>query len=503
MVINPKQNILLIILDGWGVYQPSRGNAITQAKLPFYNGLVASSPFALLEASGEAVGLPKEQIGTSEVNHLTIGAGRILFQNLVRINRAIEDKSFFTNPSLTGAFTHASSHRSALHLIGLYSDGGVHSHSSNLKALGELAARSKFKRVFLHLFSDGRDTLPTTGRTCFQDLEGFLKKSDIGTLSTITGRYYAMDRDENWGRTNRAFEALTQGAGTRFTNVSEVFGSSYEKGITDEYIEPAILTKNKDACIKDNDALIFFNFRADRMRQLVHLFKTSHFHNLYIATMTDYKEELKTHVAFPTISVTHHLTEVLTTHGITHHHISESEKYAHVTYFFNGRRERPYATERRQHIKSFSDVATHDLRPQMRAPEITEATKALIDRGEKGFIVVNFANSDIVGHTANIPAVIKACEAIDKALATVLPTAFKKGWTTIVTADHGNAEMLIDPTTSGPHTAHTLNPVPFILASPNNYRLKRNGAQLSDIAPTILTLMGIEQPTEMTGQSLV
>ncbi len=496
-------NTILLILDGWGLYTPGRHNAISQAHLPTYTELINAYPVAHLEASGTAVGLPPGQIGTSEVNHLTIGAGRVLHQSLVRINQSIENGSFFKNPISQQACDHALLNNATLHLVGLYSSGGVHSHANHLHKLLELAQKRKVPHVTLHLFSDGRDVLPHSGAEAFTNLEKLLKKFPNVTIATVSGRYWSMDRDENWGRTNRAFEALTNLEGTRVDSLEKLFTHAYQNKLTDEYIEPCILEPSTQSDrIKPNDAVIFFNFRPDRMRQLTNLFVQKNIPNLFLCTMTRYQKDSNIPVLFETDTVPNHLVEILEKHAITHHHISETEKYAHVTYFFNGRTEEPYPHEKRLQLKSYSDIRSHDERPEMRAPDIAQAITTLIHTQAEGLIIANFANADIVGHTAQIPATVKACEAVDTALSQIIPLALRNNWNTIITADHGNAEMLIDPETGGPHTAHTLNPVPFILVAPEKKRLKKQKATLLDIAPTILELLKIDKPHEMTGKAL-
>ncbi len=496
-----EQKALLIILDGWGIGQPGPGNAITQAKLPIYRDLLDRYPNGQLAASGEAVGLPEGQIGTSEVNHLTIGAGRVLHQSLVRINNAIKDKSFFTNQALVDVFAHTKKYHSKLHIVGLYSFGGVHSHANHAKALIEAAIKHKVP-VVLHLFTDGRDVMPWSAVKDVGELEQWIAHRGYDVhIATISGRYYAMDRDENWGRTNAAFEALHNGIG-QHTSSPQHFLTTHQHDKSDEYVVPTIVQSNYHG-IQDGDGIVCFNFRADRMRQLTQLVTKSDKKNLFIATMMKYRDDLPTHTLFPTLTVKNHLVEILEHQAITHHHISETEKYAHVTYFFNGRHEELSPHEKRVHLKSASDIATHDLRPQMQAGLITDAVVALCQKERKGFIVVNFANADIVGHTANIPAAIVACETLDAALGKIIPVAYKNNWTVFITADHGNAEMLIDPETGGPHTAHTLNPVPFIALTRDKIKLKRNEGMLSDVAPTILKTLGIGVPREMTGVSLI
>ena len=503
MATNKK--VLTIILDGWGINKAYKGNAITLANIPTYNKLWAEAPHAQLACSGEDVGLPDGQMGTSEVNHMTIGAGRVIFQDLAKINQAIAQNTFATNPEFVAAFEHAKKNNSKLHIKGLYSPGGVHSHSSHIKALVLAAKAAGLTKIYLHIFTDGRDTKPKTALGYIADLEKFLAKQGVGEIATLGGRYFAMDRDHNWDRIDLAFNAMTKGeAEATFPTATAAIQASYDADITDEFIKPCLI-QNSDShqgIIEANDAVIFANFRSDRPRQLVERFIEQGPKNLYYVTMTQYSSKFDVHVAFAPVDVPQPLGEVLSTAGLKQLRIAETEKFAHLTFFMNCKKEEPYADEERIMFNSYSDVKTHDEKPQMRTPDIAKRIIKEITTEKFSAIFTNWCNADMVGHTGNIPATIKGIEAIDAALTKVLPVAQKHGYSVIITADHGNAEEMLDQY-GDRLTAHTTYPVPFIVVDQTIETLQTDRGTTADVAPTILKLLEIEQPTVMTGKSLV
>lgn len=497
-----SKQVLLLILDGWGLNQDYPGNAVARAKTPHFDKLWKDQPTAVLQASGESVGLPEGQMGTSEVNHFTIGAGRIVFQDLVRINRAIADGSFFKNEMLISACQHAVANQSALHILGLVSDGGVHSHIDHLIALVKLAKQHKVKKVFIHGFTDGRDTSPHGSLEYVPQLEDALKELKCGQLVSLVGRYYAMDRDKHWDRTQKAVDLLTQGRGSQYDNAVRALSASHAHQITDEYIEPIWLSADTSAAIQANDSVIFANFRNDRPRQLTEKLRELALPNLLFTTMTQYKPEYGVPIAFSPISSDHTLGEVVAAAGKTQLRMTETEKFAHVTFFFNCKREEPYESEDRLMLDTHN-VRTHDEKPEMRALDIAQQLVTTLKNNQYDLIVVNICNADMVGHTGNIDAAIRACEAVDQALGMIVPVAKQQGYHTIITADHGNADEMIDQATNEILTQHSLNPVPLIVVSPTVKQLNRSEGLLSDIAPTILKLMGLSEPIEMTGTSLI
>jgi 2,3-bisphosphoglycerate-independent phosphoglycerate mutase len=481
--------VALVILDGWGCAPPGPGNAVALAETPIFDELWARYPHTTLRASGEDVGLPPGQMGNSEVGHLTIGTGRVVFQDLMRINRSIERGDFFENAALVGAFQRASERGASVHLLGLVSYGGVHSHIEHVRALLELARREGMaERTFVHAFTDGRDVSPTSAR---DDLAGLVREG--AQIMTVSGRYYAMDRDERWPRTERALAAITRGAGERAADPVAAIEASYARGITDEFIEPVALPGPR---LERDDAAIFFNFRPDRARQLSHKLLEARFD---LTTMTRYRDDFDAAVAFPEQNVEDAMAEVLAEHGVRQLHVAETEKYAHVTYFFNGGREDEWAGETRILVPSPRDVATYDQRPEMSAPEVAERFVEKIGEGYR-FAIVNFANPDMVGHTGVIPAVVTAVETVDACLARVVEAVDRRGGVCLVTSDHGNAEQLLQHDGS-PHTAHTTNPVPLV-ATIEGADLEDGGA-LSDLVPTCLALLGIPPAEGMTGRNLV
>lgn len=506
--------VCLIILDGWGINPRKDANAIALAKTPNMDELCRSYPCTEVASSGEAVGLPDAQMGNSEVGHLNIGAGRIVYQEYTRINKAIADGTFFKNPILRGAVRNVQVKGSSLHLMGVVSDGGVHSHNTHLYALLELARQEKAERVFIHLFLDGRDVPPQSAIGYITELEEKIKKIGVGQVATVSGRYYAMDRDRRWDRTKLAYDAIVYGRGEHALTPEEAVEQSYRQGVVDEFVRPTIidselLTPNSEL-IRDGDSVIFFNFRPDRARQLTSSFiqedftefdRGEHPPKTYFVTMTQYDARFNAPVAFSPAKIENTLAHVLATHGLKQLHIAETEKYAHVTFFFNGGVERPEEGEERVLIPS-PKVPTYDLKPEMSAYEVTDRVIEEIKKGLFDVVVLNYANPDMVGHSAILPAVIKAIETVDTCVGRVVQAVAEVGGVTIVTADHGNAEKLKNYETGMPHTAHTSSPVPLILVSSEEVKLRQGGI-LADIAPTILDLLGIAKPAEMTGQSLI
>jgi 2,3-bisphosphoglycerate-independent phosphoglycerate mutase len=476
-----------VVLDGWGLAPPGPGNAVELADTPVFDRLWATRPHATLQASGEAVGLPPGQMGNSEVGHLTIGSGRVLFQDLMRVNRAIEDGSFFENPALAAAFEQARARGTNVHLFGLVSYGGVHSHIDHLRALLELARRHGMEeRTWIHAFTDGRDVSPTSAVDDLAQLPA-------GRVATIVGRYYAMDRDDRWERTEKALAALVENEGLLGSDPTAEVQRSYDEGVTDEFIEPIVLDGRPR--LQEGDAVVFFNFRPDRARQLTQKLLASGFE---VTTMTRYRDDFDTLVAFEPQEVRETMAEVLAEHGLRQLHVAETEKYAHVTYFFNGGREEEWAGERRILVPSPRDVPSYDHKPEMSALEVADRfVEALRDDGYR-FAVVNFANPDMVGHTGSIPAAVRAVETVDTCLGRVVDAVEEAGGVTLVTADHGNAEQMLADDGS-PHTAHTSNPVPLVVS---DAELSVRDGELSDLVPTALFLLGIAKPLQMTGKIL-
>jgi 2,3-bisphosphoglycerate-independent phosphoglycerate mutase len=482
--------VTLVILDGWGIAPPGPGNAVELARTPVFDDLAQRYPTTQLVASGPAVGLPDGQMGNSEVGHLTIGSGRILYQDLVRVSRAVEDGSLFSNEALVGAFQRAKERGGEVHLFGLVSTGGVHSHIDHLRALLELGRREALEeRTCVHAFTDGRDVSPHAAVV------------DLATLpaeriATVVGRYYAMDRDGRWERTDRALQAIVDGEGEAADDPVAAVRASYERGVTDEFVEPIVL-RGRPRFDPTRDTAIVFNFRPDRVRQLTQRLLEA---NADVVTMTRYRGDFPCPVAFGEQAVADTLAEVLSRAGLRQLHAAETEKYAHVTYFFDGGVEEPCAGEERILIPSPRDVASYDLKPEMSAREVAARVAEALGNGF-AFCVVNFANPDMVGHTGVIPAVVRAVETVDGCLGEVVEATHRAGGVCLVTADHGNAEKLLEDDGVSPHTAHTTNPVPLVLTSSDV--AVRSGGELSDLAPTVLDLLGLEQPVAMTGSSLV
>ncbi|MBD0317824.1 MAG: 2,3-bisphosphoglycerate-independent phosphoglycerate mutase [Thermoleophilia bacterium] len=482
--------VALVVLDGWGIAPSGPGNAVDLARTPVFDRLWATYPHTTLAASGEAVGLPPGQMGNSEVGHLTLGAGRILYQDLMRINRAIEEGPFFHNAALAGAFERARERGAAVHLLGLVSYGGVHSHIDHLRALLELGRRHRVgERTYVHAFTDGRDVSPHAAALDLAELP----REEVATVS---GRFYAMDRDGRWERTERAFAAIADpGVPPGGTDPVAVVEASYARGVTDEFIAPAAL-EGRPRLTSDDEA-IFFNFRPDRARQLTQLLLSRGYR---LTTMTRYRDDFDCPVAFPEQHVTDTLAEVLAEHGIRQLHIAETEKYAHVTYFFNGGREGEWPGEARILVPSPRDVQSYDHKPEMSAEEVTRRFVGEIGNGY-GFAIVNFANPDMVGHTGSIPAAVRAVEAVDTRLGSVVDAVHGLGGVCLVTSDHGNAEVMLEADGESPHTAHTTSPVPLVVTAPGLQL--REGGELSDIVPTALHLLGKNPPAAISGKNLL
>lgn len=498
-----------MILDGWGHSPDPKVSAIDHAKTPFIDSLYKKYPNAELRTDGLNVGLPEGQMGNSEVGHMNLGAGRIIYQELTRINLAVKNKTLNDEKVIQDAFSYAKTNHKKVHFLGLVSDGGVHSHTSHLRGLLDAAQTFGLENVFVHAFTDGRDVDPKSGKKYIQDLETYLSNSKA-KLASICGRYYAMDRDKRWERVKTAYDLLVNGIGTHSTNASETIQKSYDTDITDEFIQPILMTDATGkaiATIENGDVIIFFNFRTDRGRQLTEALSQKDFHeqnmhklDLYYVTMTNYDETFQNvKVIYNKDNITETLGEVLEKNHKKQIRIAETEKYPHVTFFFSGGREEPFEGETRI-LRNSPKVATYDLQPEMSAFELKDALVAELKKEEVDFVCLNFANGDMVGHTGVMEAAIKACEAVETCVKEVIETALKHHYTTIVIADHGNCETMINPDGS-PNTAHTTNPVPVILVD-NDLKHIQNGV-LGDVAPTILDLMGIEKPEAMTRHSLI
>ncbi len=504
-----NKKVILMILDGWGMSPDPKVSAIDNAETPFIDSLYNNYPHATLRTDGLHVGLPEGQMGNSEVGHMNLGAGRIVYQDLVKINLAVKDKTLQEETVLQNAFDYAKTNNKAVHLLGLVSNGGVHSHINHLFGLLDATKEKQLDNVYVHAFTDGRDVDPKSGYGFISDLEDKLTESEA-KLATVTGRYYAMDRDKRWERVKIAYDALVNGEGQKTQSILNTIESNYEAGVTDEFIKPIINTNSQNqpiATIKEGDVIIFFNFRTDRGRQLTEVLSQNDFHeynmhklNLHYVTMTNYDENFKgINVVFNKDNLTETLGEVLAKHGKTQIRIAETEKYPHVTFFFSGGQEDPFKGETRI-LRNSPKVATYDLKPEMSAYELKDALVPELEKGTIDFVCLNFANGDMVGHTGVMTAAIKACEAVDECVKEVITTALDNDYTTILIADHGNCETMINPDGT-PHTAHTTNPVPVILID-NELQHIKDGI-LGDIAPTILHLIGIEQPEAMTQHTLV
>lgn len=501
--------VVLVVLDGWGYRESVEGNAVRLARTPTWDRLWARAPRTLLDASGLAVGLPAGQMGNSEVGHLNLGAGRVVMQDLVRIGESIRSGAFYQIDALRRACARLRGTQGTLHLLGLVGDGGVHGHDEHLLALVELAAREQVPRVALHLMLDGRDTLPQSAlgyvRALIEQTRGRAEVASIG------GRYYGMDRDQRWARTERSYNAAVRGVGPATADPIAFIQGNYERNVTDEFMEPAVVMRDGRpiAAMRDGDSLLAWNFRSDRMRQMTRALAIDGFDGfdvrdrprLHVATMTQYDQTFGLPVAFEPFSMAKIVAEVLDEAGMTTLRTAETEKYPHVTYFFNGGNEVPYRGEERLLVPS-QKVATYDLMPEMSAPGITDVLCKAIESKSHHFTLCNYANGDMVGHSGNLAATIRACEIVDEQLTRIIASAEKSGARLLITADHGNCEMMIDPHNGGPHTAHTTNPVPFLLVEAGAPVALRSGAALCDVGPTVLSLLGVERPSEMTGRDL-
>ncbi|CAM2795247.1 2,3-bisphosphoglycerate-independent phosphoglycerate mutase [Flavobacterium frigoris] len=504
-----NKKVILMILDGWGKSPDPKVSAIDNANIPFINSLYKNYPSAQLRTDGLNVGLPDGQMGNSEVGHMNLGAGRIVYQDLAKINLAVANKTLAKEQVLKDAFQYAKDNHKKVHFLGLVSDGGVHSHTSHLRGLIDATQDYGLKEVFVHAFTDGRDVDPKSGKKYIQDLENYIANTTV-KIASIIGRYYAMDRDKRWERVKLAYDLLVNGKGTPSKNAVVSIEESYANNVTDEFIHPIVVTDSNDeplATIEEDDVVIFFNFRTDRGRELTEALSQQDFHeenmhklNLYYVTLTNYDESYNNvKVVYNKDNITETLGEVLEKANKTQIRIAETEKYPHVTFFFSGGREIPFRGEKRI-LKNSPKVATYDLQPEMSAFELTDALVPELEKGDVDFVCLNFANGDMVGHTGIMSAAIKACEAVDKCVERVVTAALANDYTTIVIADHGNCETMINPDGS-PNTAHTTNPVPIILVDKELKQIQ-NGV-LGDIAPTILELMGIEKPAVMTQHSLI
>ncbi len=508
-----KKPTVLMILDGYGLNENHRANAVYEASTPVMDKLMAECPFVKGYASGLAVGLPDGQMGNSEVGHLNMGAGRIVYQELTRITREIEDGDFFKNEALLAAMKNAKENDSSIHFMGLLSDGGVHSHITHLYGLLEMAKREGLKKVYVHCFLDGRDTPPASGKGYIEALQKKMKEIGVGEIGVISGRYYAMDRDNRWDRVELAYKALTQGEGVKGADAAEAVQASYNNGKTDEFVLPTVIEKNGKpvTVISDKDSIVFFNFRPDRAREITRAFCDDDFRgfprekrlDITYVCFTDYDDTIQNKlIAFHKVQLHNTFGEYLAAHGMTQARIAETEKYAHVTFFFNGGVEEPNKGEDRILVKS-PKVATYDLQPEMSAPGVCDKLVEAIKSGKYDVIIINFANPDMVGHTGVEAAAIKAVEAVDECVGRAVDAIKEVNGQMFICADHGNAEQLVDYETGEPFTAHTTNPVPFILVNADpKYALRENGC-LADIVPTLIQLMGMEQPAEMTGNSLL
>jgi len=514
--VSRTKPVFLVILDGWGTRAEREANAIAIAGTPNMDALAAEFPTTQLETSGNAVGLPDGQMGNSEVGHVNLGAGRVVYQDLVRINRAVADGELFRNEALVGACRKAVAAGGAVHFMGLLSDGGVHSQQEHLHALLDLAQREGVAKACVHAFMDGRDTPPRSGLEYMRRLKARIAKTGYGTLATVMGRFFAMDRDKRWDRVEQAYAAMVRGEGVKAKGGVAAMEHSYDANETDEFVRPTVVVGadgRPNGTIRDGDAVVFFNFRSDRARELTHALTDPSFGDFerddapklsaYVC-MTEYDRSFGLPVAFPPQSLDQIFPERVSGAGLSQLRCAETEKYAHVTFFFNGGRELVFPNEDRILVPSPRDVKTYDQKPEMSAREVADKLVGAVGSGKYGFIVANFANPDMVGHTGVLDAAVKAVKVVDECVGRLWTAAKQQGMAMLVTADHGNCEMMVDPVTGEPHTAHTLNPVPFILADPDfkGAKLRPIGV-LADVAPTALTVMGLPQPAEMKGLGLV
>ncbi len=510
-----KKPVVLMVLDGYGLSDNPKGNAVAMANTPTMDKLMKEYPFVKGNASGLAVGLPDGQMGNSEVGHMNIGAGRIIYQELTKITKSIQDGDFFENAELLRAVENVKKNHSDLHLWGLLSDGGVHSHITHLYGLLELCKRQGIENVYVHAFLDGRDTPPASGKDYVAQLDAKMKEIGVGKIASLSGRYYAMDRDNRWDRVEKAYASLVYGEGETATDAVRAMADSYAKDVTDEFVLPTVIVDEAGkplSLVKENDSVIFFNFRPDRAREITRAFcdkeftgfeRKNGFMPLTYVCFTDYDETIENkYVAFKKESITNTFGAYLAENNLTQLRLAETEKYAHVTFFFNGGVEEPNKDEERILVKSPA-VATYDLQPEMSAPEVCKNLVEAITSDKYDVIIINFANPDMVGHTGVIPAAVKAVETVDQCVGEAVEAIKKMDGVLFICADHGNAEKMIDYETGKPHTAHTTNPVPFILFNYDPAYTLREGGCLADIAPTLLEVMGLPQPQEMTGKSLL
>ena len=509
-----KKPVVLMILDGYGLNERKDHNAVAEANTPVMDSLMKDCPFVKGNASGMAVGLPEGQMGNSEVGHLNMGAGRIVYQELTRITKEIQDGTFFENPALLDAVNNCKKNNSSLHLYGLVSDGGVHSHNTHIYGLLELAKRNGLEKVYVHCFLDGRDTPPASGKDYVEQLEEKMKEIGTGKVASVMGRYYAMDRDNNYDRVEYAYKALTKGEGLTAESASAGIQASYDRQETDEFVKPTVILENGApvATIQDGDSIIFFNFRPDRAREITRAFCNDEFTgferekklDVVYVCFTEYDPTIPNkEVAFHKVEVTNTFGEWLAANGLKQARIAETEKYAHVTFFFNGGVEEPNEGEERILVNSPKDVPTYDLKPQMSAYEVCDRLVESIESGKYDVIIINFANPDMVGHTGVESAAVKAVEAVDECVGRAVKAIRDVDGVMFICADHGNAEQLVDYETGAPFTAHTTNPVPFILVNYDEGWGLREGGCLADIVPTLIQIMGMQQPKEMTGKSLL
>ena len=508
-----KKPVVLMVLDGYGLSSNPEGNAIAMAQTPVMDKLMKECPFVEGQASGMAVGLPDGQMGNSEVGHMNIGAGRIIYQDLTRITKAIDDGDFFQNEVLLQAMENCKKNNSDLHLWGLLSDGGVHSHITHLYGLLEMAKKNGLSNVYVHAFLDGRDTPPASGKSFVEALQQKMDEIGVGKIASLSGRYYAMDRDNNWDRVEKAYNSLVKGEGVQATDAVQAMADSYANDVTDEFVLPTVIVENGAplSVVKPNDSVIFFNFRPDRAREMTRAFCDDKFTGfdrqflpLTFVCFKDYDETIPNKlVAFQKEEITNTFGEFLAANGLKQLRLAETEKYAHVTFFFNGGVEDPNVDEFRLLVNSPKDVATYDLKPEMSAPEVGMDLVEAIKSDKYDVIVINFANPDMVGHTGVIPAAVKAVERVDELVGEAVKAVEETDGVMFICADHGNAEKMLDYETGKPHTAHTTNPVPFILVNAGEGVSLREGGCLADIAPTLIDIMGLEQPKEMTGKSLI
>ena len=505
-----RKPVMLMILDGFGINPNEKGNAVAIANTPNIDKLKKTWPTTIIHTSGLDVGLPEGQMGNSEVGHTNIGAGRIVYQDLTRITKSIQDGDFFSIKEFSDAIDNCKKNNSNLHIMGLLSDGGVHSHIRHLIALLEFAKRKDFENVYVHCFMDGRDTPPTSGEGYIAKLEEKMKEKGVGKIATIEGRFYAMDRDKRWNRVKEAYDAMVNGVGEEATSAVGAIEASYQKEVFDEFVKPTVI-RNGDspvATIKDNDSVIFFNFRPDRAREITRTLVDKDFNefetkkmNLFFVCFTQYDETMpNVKIAFKPETLVNTFGEYISKKGLKQLRIAETEKYAHVTFFFNGGEEKEYEGEDRILVPS-PKVETYDLKPEMSALEVTDKVVETINSGKYDSIILNYANPDMVGHTGSLEAAVKAVETIDGCVGKVVEAIEKQNGILIITADHGNAEQMIDYKTGEPQTAHTTNPVPLILVGLEGVKLKEG--KLADLAPTMLDIMGLEKPQEMTGESLI